>query len=134
MRARVLVAIGWTAIVLTMLWAPSPPPPPVVIPHFDKYVHLAFFFGIGVAWRFAHLRRAWVLGAGVLLGAVTELVQGNLPWPRSADALDVVADAVGLVLAVLAFWGGHLILSALRASLRRRSTSPSDVPERWPSG
>lgn len=121
MRVRVLAAIGWTAIVLTMLWAPSPPPPPIVIPYFDKYVHLAFFFGIGVAWRFAQMRRAWVLGAGVVLGAVTELVQGNLPWPRSADALDVVADAVGLLLAVAAFWGGHLILRRLRASLRRRS-------------
>jgi len=120
-RARVLVAIGWTMIVLTMLWAPTPPPPPIVIPYFDKYVHLAFFFGIGLAWRFAQMRRAWVLALGLVLGALTELVQGNLPWPRSADALDVVADAVGLGLAVLAFWGGHLIMRALRASLRRRS-------------
>ncbi len=133
-RARVLVAIGWTAIVLTMLWIPTPPPPPIVIPYFDKYVHFAFFFGIGLAWRFAHLRRAWVLGGGVVLGALTEVVQGSLPWPRSADALDVLADLAGLLVAVLAFWVWHLIGRRLQASLRRRSLSPRDVPERWPSG
>lgn len=97
---RVAIAIGWTALVLVMLWSPPPPPPEFVIPHFDKYMHFALFLGIGVAWRVARLRVVWVLGAGTVLGAVTEVVQGALPWPRTPDAWDVVADAVGLALAV----------------------------------
>lgn len=99
-RWRLVVAVGWTAAVLAMLWAPPPPPPDVVIPHFDKYVHFAFFLGIGLAWRAAALRPAWVLTAGTVLGAITEIVQASLPWPRSADAWDVVADALGLVVAL----------------------------------
>ncbi|MBL8946168.1 MAG: hypothetical protein JNK45_23580 [Myxococcales bacterium] len=114
-RWRLAVAIGWTAAVLAMLWAPPPPPPDVIIPHFDKYVHFAFFLGIGLAWRTAGLRPAWVLGAGTVLGAITEIVQASLPWPRSADAWDVVADALGLVVAL----GIGAVLGAVASRIRR---------------
>ncbi len=97
---RLLLALGWTAIVLIVLWAPSPPPLDVGIPHFDKYVHFALFAGIGVAWSFAGARAVVTIACGIVLGVVTEVVQGALPWPRGADVWDVVADAGGLVLAV----------------------------------
>lgn len=100
--AALAVAIVWTIAVVVMLWMPPPPPPEVIIPYFDKYVHCAQFVGIGVAWRLARLRGAWVLGGGAALGAVTEVVQGVLPWPRTPDVWDVAADVAGLLLATAA--------------------------------
>ncbi len=97
---RLVIAVGWTVAVLVMLWSPPPPPPPVIIPHFDKYMHFALFLGIGLAWWFARLRGVWIVGAGIVLGVVTEVVQGSLPWPRTPDAWDVVADAGGLLVAL----------------------------------
>jgi VanZ family protein len=97
---RPLVAIGVTLAVLAFLWAPPPPDPKLDIPHLDKYLHLGLFFAVAASWRFARMPPLRVLGFGILLGIVTEIVQGTLPWPRTPDVLDVVADAIGIALAL----------------------------------
>jgi VanZ family protein len=96
---RTAGAIGWTVVVLVMLWSPPPPPPEIEIPYYDLYVHFVLFFGIGGAWRFAGLATRHTLAGGTLFAVVTELVQGVLPWPRTPDVLDVAADVAGLVVA-----------------------------------
>lgn len=111
-RPALLVAAGWTVAVVVMLWVPPPPPPEVIIPYFDKYVHFAQFLGIGVAWGVAHLRWPWVVGGGAVLAAITEVVQGVLPWPRTPDALDVAADVAGLLVAT----GALAVVRRLRAT------------------
>ncbi len=99
-QLRTAVAIGTTAIVLAFLWAPPPPAPHFHIPHLDKYLHLGLFFAVAASWRFARMRPKHVAIYGVVLGIVTEIVQGALPWPRTPDVLDVVADAIGIAIAI----------------------------------
>lgn len=114
---RTLGAIGWTVIVLVMLWSPPPPPPEIEIPYYDLYVHFALFFGVGGSWRFAGLGTWGTLAGGTALGIVSELVQGVLPWPRTPDVLDVAADTAGLVAAVA------VMALVARARLRDRPAS-----------
>lgn len=97
---RIALALGVTALVLAFLWAPPPPAPRFEIPHLDKYLHLGLFFAVAASWRFAGMRPRSVAIYGVVLGVVTEVVQGTLPWPRTPDGLDVVADAVGIAIAL----------------------------------
>jgi VanZ family protein len=97
---RIAVAIGVTLVVLAFLWAPPPPAPKIQIPHLDKYVHLGLFFAVALSWRWAKMSARRVLGFGIALGVVTEIVQGTLPWPRTPDVLDVVADAIGIAIAI----------------------------------
>ena len=97
---RRAVALFVTALVLAFLWAPPPPAPKIQIPYLDKYVHLGLFFAVAVSWRFARISAKHVFVGGVLLGIVTEIVQGLLPWPRTPDVLDVVADAIGIAIAL----------------------------------
>jgi VanZ family protein len=97
---RIAFAIGVTLVVLAFLWAPPPPDPKLDIPHLDKYLHLGLFFAVAASWCWAKMPALRVLGFGIALGIVTEIVQGTLPWPRTPDVLDVVADAIGIAIAL----------------------------------
>jgi VanZ family protein len=79
----------------------SPAPPPSMDMGWDKLNHLAAFGTLAFSafysldspkarWLYAPLA---LLGYGVLI----ELLQSQLP-PRSADARDVLADALGIAL------------------------------------
>ena len=97
----IVAAVAWTVASVAFLWMPPPDhPPSVPIP--DKLIHFVLFFGIGLAWHRGVGRPWYVLAAVVVLGALTEIVQGMLPWPRSPDAADLVADAVGAGVAIFA--------------------------------
>ncbi|MBX7084335.1 MAG: VanZ family protein [Nannocystaceae bacterium] len=94
------LAVAWTVAVFAMLWAPPPPTPRVEIPHFDKYVHFSLFAIFGALWRWAGLPWRRVLLLAVPIAIATELGQGLVPWPRTPDVLDVVADLAGVGLAL----------------------------------
>lgn len=100
-----------TLLVLVMLWSPPPPPPEIPIPWLDKAVHAALFAVFALAWSLAGMRPRTIAIVGTSLGVLTELVQGVLPWPRTPDVFDVVADVAGLAIV--------LALAALVASARR---------------
>lgn len=85
---------------------------PVHIPHFapypDKWMHVIFFFALGLAYLNVTTRgwrqgTVWRLAAGlaavVAFGALDEWHQMFVPG-RIADANDVIADGIGGVLAV----------------------------------
>ena len=97
----VAAAVAWTVVSVVFLWLPPPDtPPPFPIP--DKLIHFVLFFGIGLAWH-RGVGRPWhVLAGAIVVGAVTEIVQGMLPWPRSPDLADLAADAVGAGVAIFA--------------------------------
>ena len=76
-------------------------------PHFDKFTHMALFFG-----------QFWLLSKVYLLenrcppfkifilmfiswAVISEVLQGTLTQTRSADVFDAVADMVGATLALL---------------------------------
>ena len=92
----------WTVGILVACWAPVEAGGGGTFPPgTDKAVHLAMFAGFGFLWLRAapgHLAR--VVVAGLALAVVTEAVQAWLPFDRSADALDALADGVGLALGV----------------------------------
>lgn len=76
---------------------------------FDKVIHMIGFGGLtGLIWL--HLKRIgstgwpldiWALVWGIGAGALIELLQYLMPVNRSAEWGDLMADAVGSMLAVL---------------------------------
>jgi VanZ family protein len=97
------------------------------IPHLatDKLLHAGAFAGLSALIALALVdlalsRRQLVAAvASTAVGALLELVQSALPY-RSAELLDLVADAIGAVLGVLALrWARRLWEArALRISAR----------------
>ena len=76
---------------------------------FDKVIHLIGFGGL-TALIWLHLKRTgstgrsldfWALVWGIGAGALIELLQYLMPLNRSAEWGDLLADAVGSVIAVL---------------------------------
>lgn len=72
----------------------------------DKLAHFALFFGYGWLWMTALaaplLKRSFIVGiSGLLLAIGSELYQGILPWERSPDPFDALANAAGLAVSVV---------------------------------
>lgn len=101
-------------IVGCLLPAPSLPLP--ALPNGDKAEHFIAYFLLAASAVQLFRRGRALLAVGValvLLGIVIEVAQGALTTTRSADVLDALADAVG-VLAGLA-----VALTPLRDALLR---------------
>jgi hypothetical protein len=105
-RVAWAAALGYTALLVFLLWSPPTQQPPL-FPHDDKVFHALAFSGIGATWWWATLRGRVVWIVGATLAVVTEVVQGMLPWPRSTDPLDMAADLVGVALGL---FGGRWVL------------------------
>lgn len=100
------------AVTLLML---LPQPPAAADTGWDKLNHVLAFAGPCFAGLSARAGRGWrsagTLALGLLLwGASLEGLQGLLP-PRSAEWLDLLADAVGIA-------GGALAYASARRLLR----------------
>jgi VanZ family protein len=72
----------------------------------DKLVHFAAYSVLGVLLARGQLRSgvsaAWVILVGILIGGLDELYQSTIP-NRSTDALDWLADSLGVVFGVFVF-------------------------------
>jgi len=117
MTAGVPASTGWrallAALVLAICWlAFSPHPPTAVDTSWDKLNHLSAFTALALCAERAFGGPAWRRSALALLGfgVVIELVQSQIPG-RSAEAADVLADAVGIA-------AGLLLAAAWRYSRR----------------
>ena len=105
---RRLVAIVWTLGILAACSIPGRDLPEVDIVSFDKVAHFVIFAGFGWLWMWAlqspmPRRTAVVLVAGLAYAGLTEVYQGLLPFERSADPFDALANALGLLAAVLLY-------------------------------
>ena len=102
MRRLVLPsAVLWALAVLAVCLTPGENVP-AAFSLYDKAIHAAAFAGVGGLWALA-LRRGdgrAAFAAGLAFGALTEALQHVLPIHRSADPLDLLADAVGVALGV----------------------------------
>ena len=103
------VLVVWVACLI------PPPPLPALPSGADKWQHaLAYFLLAGSGVQLWQGRRALLgLGLGLLLmGIAIELAQGALSAQRQADAADVLANLVGLLLglAVAATPLGNVLL------------------------
>jgi len=46
---------------------------------------------------------SWIGIAGLMYGIGTEIYQGMLPWERTPDPMDAIANILGLLTAILVF-------------------------------
>lgn len=103
-----LLAIIWTLGILTACTIPGRDLPSLNIPSLDKVAHFVVFAGFGWLWmralRGTPAQKTWrVLAAGLAYAALTEIYQGLLPFYRSPDLYDALANALGLLAAVLLY-------------------------------
>ena len=97
MNRRTLQAVGWTLLILALCSIPGVDIP-FQGPSFDKVFHVLVFAVFGYLWLRAttHPRRyLWVFLAGVAYAVGTEYYQGLLPWERTPDVYDALADILG---------------------------------------
>ena len=117
MTPRSLPALAWTVMILALCLLPGSwlelgggePSGPGLFGFLpiDKLVHLAFFAGFGLLWRWARLGPARTAIGGVALAMVTELGQLIPALERTADLYDLIQDVIGLALGI---WLGGLLV------------------------
>ena len=106
-----LIAFFWTLGILAACSIPGRDLPEVDIASLDKLVHFVVFAGFGWLWMHAlraetPARTALVVVAGLVYAGLTDVYQGLLPFDRTPDPFDALANASGLLVAVLLY---HLL-------------------------
>ena len=100
-----LLAVLWTLAIFIGCSLPGVEFPEAPVVQTDKLLHFGAFFGFGWLWMLALRHRParhwWVLAGGILFGVFTEVYQGIMPLGRLFDPFDALADAVGVLAAVL---------------------------------
>ena len=105
---RWLPFVGWLLVLFGVSSIPDLSVGPQDAPGLDKLLHLSAYSVLGalfgLATRRSEARRALWSGVlvGVLVGSLDELYQSTVPG-RQLDALDAVADTVGVALGALAY-------------------------------
>ncbi len=106
------ICVAAVAAVLLLAW--SQVPPPELDAGWDKANHFIAFAALAFAGRWAFERHQWAWIAALLgLAVLIEIGQLYVPG-RSADLMDVVADAVGIAMGMAMAWGASRVLSARR--------------------
>ncbi|MCD9121605.1 VanZ family protein [Cupriavidus sp. UGS-1] len=108
----------WLCLCAVLTLALMPPAAPMPTTGWDKSNHLLAFATLGVlGWR-AYPSRPWLVPIGLLVyGGLIEWLQSMTPY-RSADAIDVLADGLGLAL-------GWLLHGLVRSLMRRLRAGPT---------
>lgn len=104
-RLRLTLALLWTLGIFLATTIPTGDVPDVAVSHADKAIHFALFFGFGFVWMWAltlrMARRAvLVLAIGAVGAFGTEAAQWVMPFGRTPELADGVANLVGLLAAV----------------------------------
>ncbi|GAB5519377.1 MAG: hypothetical protein RhofKO_16280 [Rhodothermales bacterium] len=103
-----LFAIAWTLGILAACSIPGTSLPSVSLWEFDKVAHFILFCGFGMLWMWAAPQRfSLILLLGVAYAIGTEFYQGLLPWPRTPDPYDALANTIGLLAGVGSVWWRH---------------------------
>ena len=102
------LAILWTLGILAACSIPGKDLPDINVVSFDKFAHFGVFAGFGWLWMRAlqgplSHRTKCVLAAGLAYAALTEIYQGLLPFDRTPDPIDALANTLGLLTAVLIY-------------------------------
>ncbi|PKQ63573.1 hypothetical protein BZG02_09395 [Labilibaculum filiforme] len=107
--------ILWAIVIFILCSIPGDDLPKtniVKIPHFDKIVHFAMFFIMGIflfaelsiqtKWKRLHIT-AIIISLIALYGGIIEYLQQNFFTNRSGDYWDLTADILGGILAVILY-------------------------------
>ena len=93
------IAWIWTLFILIACTIPGKNIPSAPVMGFDKLVHTGLFGAWIVFWLLATRENAWlIVAAGLAYGIALEFYQQLLPFDRTFDWWDALADAVGVVI------------------------------------
>ena len=101
---RYTLASAWTLAILAACILPSSGFPSPGVAGLDKLIHVVLFTGFGALWvrALGPRRTGAVVAAGLAYAVFTELLQTWLPWERSLEIGDMLADGLGVLLGVAA--------------------------------
>jgi glycopeptide antibiotics resistance protein len=82
------------------------------IPHIDKLVHAFIFFTLVISFYFAFPQKKIlsVFLMPFLFSIIIELLQYLMPFGRSFDLMDVLANLTGIIIGLLLIYKGRLRL------------------------
>jgi len=76
----------------------------------DKFLHFVAYFFLMITWLYTfqkkehfYKRIKYLIAACLLYGIILEVLQGGVTSYRTASYLDILANSIGIVFAVLAF-------------------------------
>lgn len=93
------IAILWTLLILLACSWPGKDIPAAPVAGFDKLVHSGLFVGWTVLWLLVYPQKSKsVILLGMAYGLGLEFYQQILPFDRTFDWWDAVADSVGVLL------------------------------------
>jgi hypothetical protein len=99
LTTRKWIAWLWTLVILIACSLPGKSLPAAPVIGFDKVVHLGLFCVWIVLWTLAtHGKDKLCVLGGIAYGLALEYYQQLLPFDRSFDWWDAVADAAGILL------------------------------------
>ena len=108
-RSRYLICVSLTLLVIYLSLARTDDLM-VSIDVSDKSLHGLAYFGLSLSWLFAirksHSSLKWKILIGfsmMLLGILLEFLQGNITDYRTSDYFDVLANTVGIIIALISF-------------------------------
>ncbi len=106
------LTVLWVLLILIACSIPGKDIPSVNIIQADKIVHFSLFAVLG--WLVLHgfgsnpmQRILWALGIGIAYAVGTEFYQGLLPFERTPDPMDALANTLGLLTAIAVFHIRH---------------------------
>ncbi|WP_340075298.1 VanZ family protein [Leptobacterium sp. I13] len=103
-------AVSWTFLVaiLSLFSLPDTISNTEFIPHSDKITHIIFYNVMTLAWFFyfkttktKYKQIIAISIAALIYGIIIEIIQAILPYGRTAEWLDGIANAIGVTLAIL---------------------------------
>ncbi len=108
---------GMLIILLCLIWVPPHPPRLETIFLIDKWAHILMFGGTMAVWCWERRKRTttlhrmlWAFVCATAFGGLIEVAQDPLTATRSADFMDLLADAIGAATGLLA---GRYIVNPL---------------------
>ncbi|WP_397445447.1 VanZ family protein [Polaribacter sp. R77954] len=102
-----LFAIGVTVAILCLSLIKVSNVPSMDVKNIDKAYHSIAYFTLAITWLFSFYKKPQKKYTIVLLcisfGIIIEVLQSNLTAYRSGDLLDVLANSLGVLLALWIF-------------------------------
>ncbi|MBX2827743.1 MAG: VanZ family protein [Flavobacteriaceae bacterium] len=110
-RPLFYLGLLYTTVVTVLFMLPAGDIPKVAIRFGDKWAHICVFILLTGIWLmiaelnhwFSKNKIVWSSAAILLYGIIIEVLQEKFFETRSADIWDVVADLIGILLAVFVF-------------------------------
>ena len=73
----------------------------------DKIYHLVAYFFLAISWLISFYKqeksKLFVVFSCIFFGIIIEYIQSNFTSYRTGDMLDIIANTIGVILALLSF-------------------------------